>query len=203
MERAGVRKDNLSLETHLEELRYINIVPPEALIVVIQLALGGSCRKYSRFQLCSSITIQNYIQTKLSMELQFDGTYLHEKDENFETLLAKLGANYIMRKVASKAKPTIKVKIEGDSWTLTTILLVKTITWQFRLNEKVEIYTPDGNIKVIFSLNGKTLTQTPTGEPSERDTVVVREFTEDGMKQTMTHVSSGTVGIRYFKKTKE
>lgn len=133
--------------------------------------------------------------------VEFTGTYPHEKDENTEAIMAKMGMGFVMRKLASKARPTTKVAIEGDTWTITTITPIKTMVWTFKLNEETEVETACGKLKVIFTKEGNTLTQKPVGGTEEKDIVVVREFTEAGIKQTMTHVSSGTVGIRRFKRS--
>ncbi|ROT75222.1 fatty acid-binding protein [Penaeus vannamei] len=129
---------------------------------------------------------------------QFEGKYKHDRDENFEAFLEKIGTNFVMRKMASKAKPSIEVKIEGDTWTVQVVAAVKTVTMKFKLGEETEIDTQDGKIKVIFGLEGNKLTQRPADTQNSKAVLVEREFTGEGINQKMTHLSSGAVGMRCF-----
>ncbi|XP_063584603.1 fatty acid-binding protein-like, partial [Penaeus indicus] len=115
--------------------------------------------------------------------VQFEGKYKHDRDENFEAILEKSGAGFLMRKVATKAKPSIEVGIEGDTWTIQMVAAVKTMTWKFKLGEETEIETPEGKNKVMFELDGNKLTQRPVNKDNNKAMLIEREFTDEGVSQ--------------------
>ena len=63
------------------------------------------------------------------------------------------GVNALMASIGSKAKPTVYISIEGDTWTLKTETTLKTASIQFKLGvEFDETTTDDRKMKVrIYS----------------------------------------------------
>ncbi|XP_071520039.1 fatty acid-binding protein-like isoform X2 [Panulirus ornatus] len=131
---------------------------------------------------------------------QFTGTYKHERDDNLEQLFIQMGMNFLVRKLALRTSPTIEVKVEGDNWTISTIMSIRTLTWTFKLGEETIVDGTNGFVKVIFTLDGDRLVQTPVDETDEKAMTAVRHFTPQGMTQTMVHKASGTTAVRHFKK---
>ncbi|XP_068205455.1 fatty acid-binding protein-like [Palaemon carinicauda] len=115
--------------------------------------------------------------------VEFAGTYAHDRDDNFEEVLVKVGVGFLFRKIASRAKPTMKVEVKDDTWTITTVLPIKTLVWSFRLNEEVELEGPEGKMKATFTLDGNVLKQMPTEPANEKAMSVLREFSDEGLKQ--------------------
>jgi len=133
--------------------------------------------------------------------VNFNGTYKLEKNENLEEFLAAMGVGAMKRKMASMARPSVEVKVEGDTWTIVTSSTLKTATWTFTLGEEKELQnTSDSSmIKAIFTLEGNRLIQKTTeGDGSKCD--IVREFTDDAMIQIITHKESGTKATRTHKR---
>ncbi|XP_071538308.1 fatty acid-binding protein-like [Panulirus ornatus] len=133
--------------------------------------------------------------------VQFDGSYKLEKNENLEELLAKMDVNKVKRKMALMSKPSVEVKVEGDNWTMVTHSTRRTVTWNFKLGEEKELVAADGsNFKATFTLEEDKLMQY-TVEGHDTALEIVRQFTDHGMIQELTHKDSGTKCTRTFKRT--
>ncbi|CAL4126115.1 unnamed protein product, partial [Meganyctiphanes norvegica] len=131
--------------------------------------------------------------------IQFAGSYKHEKDDNFEAILNKQGFNFVLRKMLGSVHPSVEITVDGKKWTIVTTIPIKSVTHEFIIDEEIELESPDGKKqKVIFTLEGNTLTQKQLGD--KKDTIVERRFAEDGIHMKITHIPSGTVGTRYFKR---
>ncbi|XP_037782886.1 fatty acid-binding protein-like [Penaeus monodon] len=130
--------------------------------------------------------------------VKFEGTYKHDKDDNLEAVFAKMGMNFFIRKLAVRSKPTVDIHVNDDSWTITTTLPIKTLTWNFKMGQNVAVDGPEGLVESVFTLNGDTMMQTPVDLANDKAIMIERLFTEEGMVQTMTHKPSGTVAKRWF-----
>merc|ERR1711915_756960 len=127
------------------------------------------------------------------------GSYKHEKDDNFEAILNKQGFNIITRKMLGSVHPAVEITIDGNKWTITTKVAVKTMVHTFNIGEEAELEGPDGNKqKVKMILEGNALVQNNLGD--KKDMEVKRIFKDDGFDMVMTHIPSGTVGTRIFKR---
>ncbi|XP_076048445.1 fatty acid-binding protein-like [Oratosquilla oratoria] len=131
--------------------------------------------------------------------VQFVGTYKHEKDENLEEVFAKMGMNFLIRKMAASSKPTVEVSQDGDKWTIKTIMSIRTLEWTFTNGEALDIDSPGGKTKAVFTVEGDKIIQTP--EDQESGVYIERIFNDEGMVQTMLHKSSGTKAMRAFKRS--
>ncbi|XP_042215644.1 fatty acid-binding protein-like [Homarus americanus] len=132
--------------------------------------------------------------------VQFIGTYKHESDENLEEVFIKMGMGFLMRKLALRSKPTVEVEVDGDTWTITTKVTVRTMIWTFKLGEETFVDSTEGTVKVVFSVEDDKLIQTPVENQGDRVMTSVRHFTSDGLIQTLTHTASGTVATRHYKR---
>merc|ERR1719320_607074 len=131
--------------------------------------------------------------------VQFAGSYKHEKYDNFEAILSQQGFNIILRKMLGSVHPSVDITIDGNKWTITTKAAVKTMIHSFNIDEECELEGPDGKPqKCIFTLEGDALVQKPLGD--KKDTEVKRSFKDDGFDMMITHIPSGTVGTRIFKR---
>ena len=54
------------------------------------------------------------------MAVDFNGTYKHEKNENFEDFLKAMGVGMLPRSMAMKQSPTIVITQNGDEFTIVT-----------------------------------------------------------------------------------
>ncbi|KAG7175050.1 sodium/calcium exchanger regulatory protein 1-like [Homarus americanus] len=133
--------------------------------------------------------------------VQFNGTYKMEKNENLEALLEVMEVGMIMRKIALMTKPKVEVKVDDDdTWTIITHGLRRTVTWKFSLGEEKEFTSLDGNkFKASFTLEGDKLIRHNNGG-NEAQLDFVREFTDYGIIQHITHRPTGTKCTRTFKR---
>jgi len=136
-----------------------------------------------------------------------EGTYYLESSTNFDNYLAELGVNFILRNLASLAKPTVTISrecpvaseeasIEGIfnstetdldedcQWKIYTYTPFKTHTVRFSLGAEVEDQTMDGrSIKSLFDLhNSTTLVEHQIGYVN---TTLERTFDADKMLVTL------------------
>ncbi|CAL4161480.1 unnamed protein product, partial [Meganyctiphanes norvegica] len=128
--------------------------------------------------------------------VQFEGTYMHEKDDNLNEVLIQAKMPGALRKIVCNAKPTIEIKVNGNDWTIITQLPIKNITWNFSLDQETKVEGPEGNMKAKFSLQANTLLQLGCDDYS--NLVIERTFTDTAMIQTVTHKPSGIKGSRSF-----
>ena len=59
------------------------------------------------------ITLSLYFRTGTIMSIP--GVYDRVSAENFEEFLGKMGANFLMRKMAKSASPTLTITAEGET----------------------------------------------------------------------------------------
>ncbi|XP_045599849.1 fatty acid-binding protein [Procambarus clarkii] len=127
-----------------------------------------------------------------------EGKYQHERSENFDEFLKAIGVPLIPRKLMLTSKPDVEVVRDGDRWTIRMLTLIKTIEYAFTPGEVVKSETMGGLAENVFSVEGSCIRQTQ--KSANYTTEIVREFSQEGLAMTLTHVESGTVCHRYFKR---
>ncbi|KAI0215627.1 Sodium/calcium exchanger regulatory protein 1 [Lamellibrachia satsuma] len=112
------------------------------------------------------------------MASKFVGKWKLESTENFDEYMKAVGVGMVLRKLASVAKPSTEITVDGDNWNLKTLSTVKNTEISFKLGEPFDETTGDGrNVKTTMSLEADNkLIQTQVGEPC---TVITRELTDD------------------------
>lgn len=79
------------------------------------------------------------------------GTWKLAASENFDDLMKQLGVGLLTRKVGNNTKPTVKLTVDGDNWTMATESTFKNHVVKFKLNEEFDGETMDGrSVKVNF-----------------------------------------------------
>lgn len=101
-----------------------------------------------------------------------EGKYAHEKSENLDEYFKAngkgftyftrhesqvfwyLGVPYIPRKMMCASNPTVEISKSGDTWTITTSTMFRTIAYTFKLGEEYEERMPGAVLKAspVFSL---------------------------------------------------
>lgn len=112
------------------------------------------------------------------------GKYKMESSENFDEFMKALGVGMVMRKMGNAATPSVDITEEGGTYSLKTISTFKTTEIKFKLGEEFEETTADGRtVKSTISLDGNKMTHKQTGdkEKKEKDSVLLREFTDTEM----------------------
>jgi len=139
--------------------------------------------------------------TKLSTMANIAGTYVHDKDDNLKEFLDRHASNYLISKVMAKSSPTVVVSVSDDGdYHIQTKTALKTLDWEFKLDEEVNLETPDGEKAFIFTMDGDKMVQTPVGDDAPRGMKITREFCDQGMCMTLENEDSGMKAHRYFKR---
>ncbi|KAK3865256.1 hypothetical protein Pcinc_029123 [Petrolisthes cinctipes] len=126
------------------------------------------------------------------------GTYKNETSENFEEFMEKLGVGLMLRKLGSKAKPTVELSEENGVWTLKTISTMKTTELKFKLGEEVDETSLDGReCKTVFTIVDGKLIQDQKSTKG-KGAKFTREFTDTHM--TMIAECDGVTSKRVYKR---
>ncbi|RWS12040.1 allergen Tyr p 13-like protein [Dinothrombium tinctorium] len=115
------------------------------------------------------------------------------KSEKFDEFLRELGVNFIMRKLAQTATPTIHVTKDGDTYCIKTTTTFKTTELKFKLDEEFEETRMDGVVvKTKVTREGDKFIQKQSGDkPCE----IIREFSEDELKTVSENFSFNYVSM--------
>jgi len=86
--------------------------------------------------------------------------------------------------MGNAASPVVELTKNGDEYTLTSQSTFKNTTTVFKLGEEFEEETPDGRkVKAVVTQEGNKLIHVQKGE---KETTIIREFSEDELKMTLT-----------------
>lgn len=69
------------------------------------------------------------------MSQEFVGRWKLVHSENFEEYMKEVGVGLITRKAAANLKPTLEIKVEGDTWHSNQYSTFKNTTLSFKLEE--------------------------------------------------------------------
>lgn len=112
------------------------------------------------------------------------GKYKMETSEGFDEFMKALGVGLVMRKMANTATPTMEISESDGTYSLKTITTFKTTEINFKLGEKFTETTADGRVvQSTITLDGNKMIHKQEGdkEKKEKDSVLTREFTDDGV----------------------
>ncbi|KAK8743640.1 hypothetical protein OTU49_001180 [Cherax quadricarinatus] len=115
---------------------------------------------------------------------KIEGKYKMESSENFDEFMKALGVGLVMRKMGNAATPTVEITKDGDFYTMKTITTFKNTEVKFKLGEEFAETTADGrDVKSTITLEGNKMTHNQKGDPEkkEKDSVLIREFTDSEM----------------------
>ena len=92
--------------------------------------------------------------------VQIDGTFVHEKSEDFEAYLAAIGLPWIARKAAANTSPTVEITKNGNEFTLSFKTAIMSQALKFVIGEEFEEKAPFGGKmqkvrKCLKSVNDK------------------------------------------------
>ena len=110
--------------------------------------------------------------------------YKLSSSEKFDEYMKTICVGLVVRKMGNAASPVIELTKNGDEYTLTSQSTFKNTTITFKLGEEFEEETPDGRkVKAVITQDGNKLVHIQKGE---KETTIIREFTEDEVKMTLT-----------------
>lgn len=128
------------------------------------------------------------------------GKYQHHRNEDIEDYFIAVGVPFIARKMMAMSSPLMEIFLDGDSMTIKTVSMVRTVEHTFKLGEEYEEKMPDATIKstttVVNDSEVVTNSVIPTGEKCGRHYL----FTDDGCVVTLTHEKVKKPAKRYFRR---
>jgi len=136
--------------------------------------------------------------------VKIEGKYKMESSENFDEFMKALGVGLVMRKMGNAATPTVEITKEDKVITMKTITTFKTTEIKFKLGEEFEETTADGRVvKSTITMSGSKMTHNQVGnkEKKEKDSVLIREFSDD--KMSMECKADDIVCKRVYKRITE
>jgi len=135
------------------------------------------------------------------MAANFVGKWNMTSSENFDAYMKAVGVNALMAGMASTAKPTLYISVEGDTWHLKSETTFKTSKVEFKIGTEFDETTADGRLmKTTFTLEGDNkLVQSQTNtDPKGCPSVIIREVT--GNKMVVTCTALDKVATRHYEK---
>ncbi|XP_034235854.1 fatty acid-binding protein, muscle isoform X2 [Thrips palmi] len=117
-----------------------------------------------------------------------DKKYKLSSSEKFDDYMKALGVSFVTRQVGNAVSPVVHLTVDGDQYSLTSASSFKTSVISFKLNEPFDQDTPDGRkVKATIVLEGdNTLVETQEPQGSGKATKIVREFSPNEIKMTLT-----------------
>ena len=136
------------------------------------------------------------------MSANFVGKYQRTSAEGYEEFWDALGINNLFRKVSNVSTPIMEVSEEGGNWTINTSTTLKSVEFNFKLDEELEGKVPDGReVKAVNKMEGnKLVTVENAKKEGEKSTKIVREFNGDEVIMTMEIVGSDITCLQKFKR---
>merc|ERR1719153_1290424 len=113
------------------------------------------------------------------------GKFEMTSSENFDEFMKAMQVGFALRKLAATSSPTTEISEADGEWTIKTSTTFKNTEIKFKLGEPFKETTADGrNVEATITKEGNKLIHKQVGEP--KDSVITREFTDDGMKMLLT-----------------
>eukprot|EP01054_Gregarina_sp_Poly1_P007335 Gregarina_sp_Poly_1__7334@NODE_4044_length_763_cov_6_780172_g2635_i0_p1_GENE_NODE_4044_length_763_cov_6_780172_g2635_i0NODE_4044_length_763_cov_6_780172_g2635_i0_p1_ORF_typecomplete_len144_score23_75Lipocalin_7/PF14651_6/1_5e30Lipocalin/PF00061_23/1_3e21DUF5640/PF18692_1/0_0026_NODE_4044_length_763_cov_6_780172_g2635_i0331726 len=110
--------------------------------------------------------------------------YKLASSDKFDEYMKAVGVGLVTRKMGNAVSPVIELKENNGEYTLTSESTFKNITLTFKLGQEFEQETADGRkVMTTFTLDGNKLIEVQKGE---KDSKIVREFSDDEVKMTLT-----------------
>ncbi|XP_063223521.1 fatty acid-binding protein, muscle-like isoform X2 [Bacillus rossius redtenbacheri] len=130
-----------------------------------------------------------------NMDAFLNKKYKLSSSDNFDEYMKALNVGLVTRKMGNTVSPTIELKKAGDEYSLQTTSTLKSTTITFKLGQEFDEETADGRkVKSTVTFDGNKMVHNQKGE---KDTVIIREFSADEVKATMT--ADNVVCTRVYK----
>lgn len=130
------------------------------------------------------------------------GSYQFEKNDKFEEFLAETNVGLMARKAMASTKPAITITKDGDKWSITFKVMIKTQTITFEIGKEFSEENPmlgekSKGIAEIIDGNLRLKTTNANGQ------VAMRTFipTDDGFVMSMKAEGKNVEAKRFFKRT--
>merc|ERR1712227_467469 len=140
---------------------------------------------------------------KIAMVDKLLGSYQFEKNENFEEFLTATGVPMIPRKMMTSTSPSINISKDGNKWTISFKVLMKSNSISFELGKEFEENNPVSGEKQKCLAEDKdgSLVITATIEKTGKSSSRTFSSTDEGFTLTLQAAGTDIVAKRFFKKT--
>ncbi|OQR67236.1 fatty acid-binding protein5 isoform 1 [Tropilaelaps mercedesae] len=103
------------------------------------------------------------------MAAAFVGSWKLTESENFDDFLKELGVNFVLRKFAQTATPTVNISNEGDQWKIETVTTLKSSLIEFKMGEEFVEKRLDGNeVRSVMNMEGHKMVQKQFANESKK-----------------------------------
>lgn len=131
------------------------------------------------------------------MAEHFVGNWNMESTDKFDEFMKAVGVGSIMAALGSRARPSLHITVEGDTWSLKTETTFKTTNITFQLGEEFDETTADNRkMKTTITLEKNKLIQDQKGPVPSVITRIV-----EGDKMTVLCQAKGVTATRIYKKS--
>lgn len=138
-------------------------------------------------------------ETLAEIKEKFAGKWKVDRSEHFEDFLREVGVNFIIRKMASMARPVSDITVDGETITITMNAGFMVKQDKFKLGEEIETDHQGNKSKAIFTYeDGKLMSTTTPLDENIKPAKSVREIVGDEMLLTL--FIGDVVCKRYFKR---
>ncbi|KAL4224441.1 Fatty acid-binding protein [Mactra antiquata] len=130
---------------------------------------------------------------------KFVGSWKVDRSECFEDFLREVGANFVVRKMASLAKPSSEIKVDGEQITISLNAGFMVKQDIFKLGEEIPTEFMGSKSKTTFTFeDGKIVSNAVPLDDKIKHTRATREIIGEEMLLTM--YIGDVVCKRYFKR---
>ena len=106
-----------------------------------------------KFNFIESSTFNKFSSNfKMQANLSLLGDWKYVYSHNFEKLMREMKINFLWRKLSKRFIPNQRFELNGDEWSFSSTLRVKTIVVKFKLNESFEQQLPGGQLITVTLL---------------------------------------------------
>ncbi|XP_028165345.1 fatty acid-binding protein-like [Ostrinia nubilalis] len=135
--------------------------------------------------------------------MSIPGKYQHYKNENIDEYFIAVGVPFMGRKMMAMSSPLMEITLDGETMTIKTSSLIRTVQYSFKLGEEYEETMPNSVIKSVTTLVNDHEVKTDSVIPESGDKCGRHYlFTEDECVVTLTHEKANVPGKRYFRRVK-
>jgi len=123
------------------------------------------------------------LQTIKEITDKFGGKWTQVRGENLEAFYAEMGVNFLLRKLAVKAKPDLDIIVNDTEITIGFKTSFRSQSFVYKLNSEVEVTNEKGKFiaKLTYSDGQLVIMQTPaTGNKEGLPVETVRHINDEG-----------------------
>lgn len=129
------------------------------------------------------------------------GKYQHYKNEDLDDYFIAIGVPFMGRKMMAMSSPLMEIILDGETMTIKSSSMIRTVSNIFKLGEEYEEKMPNTVIKCVTRIINDQELETKSVY-SESEGTIGRHyfFTDDECVVTMTHDKAAKPAKRFYKR---